>query len=209
LPSIFAPRWLDLLLQTARHEMLSPGASVRALTIRAVRAECQTPEEPENTVNPSLVELGEIVTDWPLVFWRVSVIKTACPLWLPCFVVVTLAATCDGAGGVGEGVAGAISNVADAPCGSSWFVTAKVPTGTPEKRPGLGDPSHVSLSVNDWPGSSVWATRTMGLTPPFDCQTGAPFWVTSKPSIEGPSTTLSGWLLVLVSVNVIRIGWPS
>ena len=102
------PRGCALMFQTAWKLILPPGASVRDLAIRGLRDECQTCVESESTLNPSLVEFGEIVTDWPLVFFRVSVIKTVWPSCVSRCFVATLAETSDGVGGVGEGVDGPI-----------------------------------------------------------------------------------------------------
>ena len=65
------------------------GGSVRTLTVRLLRAECHSLVVPESTVNPSLLGLGEIATDWLLTFFKVIVMTTVWPFWLVWRFVVT------------------------------------------------------------------------------------------------------------------------
>jgi hypothetical protein len=48
----------------------------------------------------------------------------------------------------------------------------------------------------------------IGLTPALDRQITFPPWLTSNPSMLGPSPTEIGWLDTFVSWNVITTGCP-
>ncbi len=74
--------------------------------------------------------------------------------------------------------------------------------------PPFGIPSQLAVRVRDCPGCKVSSTIYIGLPPALDLQTTAPPSVTMKPSMLGPSSTVTGRLETFVSRKVISTGCP-
>ena len=75
--------------------------------------------------------------------------------------------------------------------GANWLVTVKEPVAATEAS-ALASPFHVAVSVSDCPGCSVSCSRYCALMPEFDCQIVVPPCDTLKPSMLGPSVTVTG-----------------
>jgi hypothetical protein len=113
-----------------------------------------------------------------------------------------------GAIGVVGGVEGATIWNVDVAWGLIWLKATNVPVSMLEalESPTLGTPFQVVVSVSDCPGCSVRTAIYMGLMPAFDLQTGVPFCTTTKPSMLGPTSTMTALLELFVSVKVSCTG---